>query len=551
VSAKRYSPRSVLVSLVAAALLCGGCSATGQTPSGAGGGGGGAGVGGGSGGSPDDLIMLGSPTDPATCDAAAGAHSYLGCDYWPTVTFNAVWSTFDFAVVIANVGAEPADVNVSGPQGMIVTTTVQPRNVAKIALPWVPELKGPEFDTCSNETAPKASVTAKKAAYHITSSRPVIAYQFNALEYSGKGGPTGKDWSSCPGLQTCTPAQGTPGPIGCFSFSNDASILLPTTAMTGNYRIPALDDAGGSAFFAVTGTQDGTTVKLHLGSKASVLPGGPIKSSGAKTVTFTLDAGDVVEVASDGSSDLGGGLVQADKPVQVLVGSSCASIAQAGTKGATCDHLEESVQPAETLGQHYLVAAPTGPLGAPNPYRIRLFGNVDGTTLSYPAGAPKGAPTTINAGEVADLGIQQGDLEIVGDHELAVATFLVSSIVANPDDIHQHGDPSQSQPTSVEQFRKSYVFLAPDDYDVSFIDVIVPTGAAVKLDNAPLPGTPTPIGTSGFGVARVRLGEGDAGAHTLESDKPVGVQVIGYGAYTSYQYPAGLDLAEIAPPPPK
>jgi hypothetical protein len=27
------------------------------------------------------------------------------------------------------------------------------------------------------------------------------------------------------------------------------------------------------------------------------------------------------------------------------------------------------------------------------------------------------------------------------------------------------------------------------------------------------------------------------------------VQVIGYGAYTSYQYPAGLDLAEIAPPP--
>jgi len=26
--------------------------------------------------------------------------------------------------------------------------------------------------------------------------------------------------------------------------------------------------------------------------------------------------------------------------------------------------------------------------------------------------------------------------------------------------------------------------------------------------------------------------------------------VIGYGAYTSYQYPAGLDLTPIAPPPP-
>ena len=321
--------------------------------------------------------------------------------------------------------------------------------------------------------------------------------------------------------------------------------------MTGNYRVPALDDAGGAAFVAVTGTQDGTTVKVHLGTKASVLPGGPIKSSSAKDVSFQLDAGDVVEIASDGSGDLGGTLVQADKPVQVLVGASCASISQDPVKGATCDHLEESVQPAETLGKHYLLAAPTGPLGAPDPHRVRLFGNVDGTTLSYPAGAPANAPSTIDAGEVVDLGILQDDFEIVGDHELAIAIFLVSSQVANPDDFIRHGDPSQSQPTSVEQFRKSYVFLAPDDYDVSFIDVILPTGAAVKLDGAPLPGTPTPIGSSGFGVARVRLGAGNAGAHALESDVPVGVQVIGYGAFTSYQYPAGLDLAEIAPPPPK
>jgi hypothetical protein len=29
----------------------------------------------------------------------------------------------------------------------------------------------------------------------------------------------------------------------------------------------------------------------------------------------------------------------------------------------------------------------------------------------------------------------------------------------------------------------------------------------------------------------------------------VGVQVMGYGEYTSYQYPAGLGLAQISPPP--
>ena len=533
--------------LLAAVAGASGCAAGNEViPRPGTGGAGGSGAGGG-----DDLIMLGSASDPVTCEDAASAHSYLGCDYWPTVTFNAVWSTFDFAVVIANVGAQPADVSVVGPQGMVVTTTVAPLDVATIALPWVPELKGSDSTTCGTTSPTSGSVAAKHAAFHITSSRPVIAYQFNALEYRGKGGPPGKDWSSCPGLQVCTPDQGTPGPIGCYSFSNDASILLPASAMTGNYRVPALDDAGGAGFVAVTGTQDGTTVKVHLGKKSSVRPGGPIKSSSAKDVSFQLDAGDVVEIASDGSGDLGGTLVQADKPVQVIVGSSCASITGDPAITGTCDHLEESVQPAETLGKHYLLAAPTGALGAPNPYRARLFGNVDGTTLSYPAGAPPGAPTTIAAGEVFDLGILQGDLEIVGDHELAVATFLISSKVANPDDFIQHGDPSQSQPTSVEQFRKSYVFLAPDDYDVSFIDVILPQGAAVELDGAPLPGTPSPIGSSGFGVVRVRLGAGKGGAHALKSEVPVGVQVIGYGSFTSYQYPAGLDLAQIAPPPPK
>jgi hypothetical protein len=36
----------------------------------------------------------------------------------------------------------------------------------------------------------------------------------------------------------------------------------------------------------------------------------------------------------------------------------------------------------------------------------------------------------------------------------------------------------------------------------------------------------------------------------LVSDKPVGLQVMGYGSYTSYQYPGGLNLGLIAPPPP-
>ena len=58
------------------------------------------------------------------------------------------------------------------------------------------------------------------------------------------------------------------------------------------------------------------------------------------------------------------------------------------------------------------------------------------------------------------------------------------------------------------------------------------------------------MAADGYAVARVKLGVGASGAHVLISDKPVGLQVVGYGNYTSYQYPGGLNLKGIAPPPP-
>jgi hypothetical protein len=48
---------------------------------------------------------------------------------------------------------------------------------------------------------------------------------------------------------------------------------------------------------------------------------------------------------------------------------------------------------------------------------------------------------------------------------------------------------------------------------------------------------------------RVKLGAGNAGAHVLTASNPVGLEVMGYGSYTSYTYPGGLDLKYISPPP--
>ncbi|WP_437589444.1 IgGFc-binding protein [Sorangium sp. So ce1000] len=488
--------------------------------------------------------------DPKTCAEAAASKSYIGCDFWPTVTANIVWSTFDYAVVVANAGDAIAEVEVTRDGASVAHAEVKPNSLTKIYLPWVPELKGPDATECTGGDSISSSVRVDGGAYHLVSTRPVTVYQFNALEYKGEGGPAGKDWSSCPGNRACASNGGRP--FGCFSFTNDASLLLPSTAMTGNYRITgqhgwAAADFGG--YIVISGIHDGTSVTVNVAQGGSVVAGGGIpRTSAGGSFTVELDEGDVVEVLGRPSGDLSGSLVTATHPVQVLTGIPCV---QAPVGREACDHIEESVFPAETLGKRYFVTVPTSPGGRVIGHIVRLYGNVDGTALTYPSGRPDGAPTRIDAGQVVDLDMVRRDFEVVGDHEFAVSTFMLGAEIVDADtESRQKGDPSQSHPTAVEQYRTKYVFLAPSDYDESYVDIIQPLDATIRLDDAAVDVAPTPIGNgSGFGVARVLLGPGNGGAHVLTASAPVGIQVIGYGAYTSYQYPGGLNLVAIAPPP--
>jgi len=493
--------------------------------------------------------------DPKTCAQAAEAKTYIGCDFWPTPVTNHVWSLFDFAVVVANAGDQTADVSVERGGAPVTSGSVPPNSLTKLYLPWVPALKGQDFSSCGEWTAGTSTIRAADGAYHLTSSVPVTVYQFNALEYQGAGGPPGKNWAACPGNQTCSL---TLSPIGCYSFSNDASLLLPSTALTGNYRITTMSgwsDAGGipvntPAYFAVTGTADNTNVTVKVSSTGAVAAGGGVQATSAGGVlTFPLNKGEVVEVVGTATTDLSGSLVQASAPVQVLSGMPCVYLPF--DKNA-CDHIEESVFPAETWGKRYFVVPPTGPKGDVPGHLVKIYGNVDGTVLSYPSGAPASAPTQINAGQVVDLGVVKQAFEVVSnDHEFAVATFQMGASVVDPGTAppNQKGDPAQSQATAVEQYRTKYVFLTPDDYDVSYADIVMPDGTNVVLDGAALSASTTSLG-NGYSVARAQLGAGQGGAHLLTSDKPVGLQVQGYGSYTSYQYPGGLNLTLIAPPPP-
>jgi hypothetical protein len=499
---------------------------------------------------------IGPITEPTTCPEAAAAKSYVGCDYWPTVTANNVWSIFDYAVIVANAGVNTADVTITGPGGVSQTGSVAPGTLQKFYLPWVPALKGPDTDSCGAAAPMAASVIAKGGAYHLVTTAPVTVYQFNALEYKPAGGPSGKNWAACPGTAQSCASSG--GPIGCFSYSNDASLLLPSTAMTGNYRVTgqhgwssAIGQQVTAAYMVVTATQDNTTVKIKVANNGKIIAGtGITATAGGGSLTLTMNAGDVAELVGDKTtaSDPSGSLIQADKPIQVLTGIPCI---QAPIGSQACDHTEESVFPAETLGKDYVVTVPTSPKGKSNlGHIVRLYGNVNGTTLTYTGTKPASAPNTINAGQVVDLGKVTADFQVTGDNAFGVGSFMLSASVIDPSGSPQQGDPSQSMVVATEQYRTKYVFLAPSDYTTSYVDIVSPSGNTVELDGAAVTTAPVAIAGTSWVVYRVKLGAGNQGAHSIKATQPVGIQVMGYGDYTSYQYPGGLDLKMIAPPPP-
>jgi len=102
------------------------------------------------------------------------------------------------------------------------------------------------------------------------------------------------------------------------------------------------------------------------------------------------------------------------------------------------------------------------------------------------------------------------------------------------------GDPALILTLAVEQFRNSYVFLAPDAYLLDYVSIVAPEGANVTLDDTPITGWQR-VGSSSWMYVRRLIADG---VHRVNGDRPIGVTVYGYDDDVSYGYPAGTRLAD-------
>jgi hypothetical protein len=302
----------------------------------------------------------------------------------------------------------------------------------------------------------------------------------------------------------------------------------------------------------ITATADGTNVELQLASDAAFLEGKGVPASTSSEARFSLNAGDVLQLLGTfgGSTpmpmwgerftDLSGSLVVADRPVQVI---ASVPITLYPPEKCCPDHMEEVVLPAEALGQHYVVPQPTAVTGEPLAHYVRFYGNFDATELTYVGEPPTNAPTALDAGQVVEIGPVAQSFEVEGS-----ASFAIGSFLSGGQDVSSSGgDPAFSTIVAVPQFRRQYVFLAPDDYDTSYADILIPEGAKVLLDGQALSGSEESVGS--WTLVRERLDAGSGGAHRLESSEPVGLQILGYGHATGYYTPGGLNVKIISDPP--
>lgn len=449
------------------------------------------------------------------CSAISLGTSYIGCDYYPTVTANIVATNFHFAVAVSNTTANDATVTITQGPNTITTVTVAKNSVQVVQLPWQLALKGP----ASNQVVPfPTSVNVVSGAYRLRSTQPVTVYQFSPLEYTD-------------GVN--------------FSYTNDASLLLPVNAWTGTYRVMARHHFyTTSGFYAVTAKDNNTKITVTAGPNGGTVKTG-IPGIGANgNGTVTINAGDVIEVVTNGANaandpdDVTGTLVQADHPVQVISGHQCTYIPD---NTGYCDHLEESMFPYETLANDYLVTAPLIPTGGQTPKveMVRIVATQANTTLTYDPPQP-GAPTAISQpGAWIEIANNAGDFQVSGDKPILVGQYMEGQDAGGGS-----GDPAMALVVTKSQYRSSYLFHAPTNYSTSYLNIIAPTGVAVTLDGAVVPANAfKAIGGTGYSVARQPLSNAGSGNHVASAPMPFGVTVYGYGQYTSYWYPGGSDLA--------
>jgi len=510
----------------------------------------------------NDVVILECPPDQGcgesgqcvpACQSASENASTFGCDFYsvtPAVISEARGGCF--TVMVANTWNSPITVQADYagqtidasnylfvPQGQGSALTYVPTGgqlqpgelgilfLSKYESGDVYQIDCPSGVGNALEMSTQIDTTGRGSAFHITTDRPVVAYDVYP-------------WG------------------GASSYVTSATLLVPTPTWGTNFvTADAWEPLHGAPFTQVVASQDNTTVTMV--PIAAVQGGGNVPAMAANTPsTFTLNRGEVVQFLQQ--ARLAGSTLQADKPISVWGGSSCMNIP---TNNTACDAAHQQLLPVQTLGSEY-AAVRYPPRGGNDMAPYTMIGMVDGTTLTYDA-MPGGAPPSLNRGQMAVFDTDQ-PFHVVSqdvDHPFYMAAHMTGGSFASG-----VGDPEFVNLVPPPQYLAYYLFATDPTYGntaLVFVRQRAPDNTFKEVNLACLGMVTgwTPLGAGGLyeyaQIMIVQSGQGvggcNNGAHTATSEMPFGLTVWGYDQYASYAYPAGMSVEPInqviVPPTPR
>lgn len=523
--------------------------------------------------SANQVCYLGNCLD--ACKQAEEHRSYVGCEYWAVDLDNAVISSVfnaaaqQYAVVVSNPSTLPATVRVernNAPQGWPLIT----EEVARVELPprglRVFNLPAREVDGSPPGTYNTGTHTALTSnAYRVVSNVPIVAYQFSPLD----------------NVQV---------------FSNDASLLVPTSALDTEYlvmgwpqTIAATNDPRTNfhshlrAFLTVVGIHPATDVTVELST--AIVGGGSIPARAAgETVEVKLGPFDVLNLETgDFAADFTGSRITSTKPVAVFSGSEASDVpmfADLADRYCCADHLQHQLFPVTSAGTRFVVA--TMPARTPAVAAaggavsivdevdwIRILAIEDNTQVATSLPPPNDrfqlhSRQHVTIPSVCDFTITASGPIFVGQFVGGQATTGIAADLPG-------GDPSFILVPPVQQWRSDYVFLTPDKYAFDFVVIISEVGNPVLLDYQALgaecvttraqcreyPDIHTNLQVHRCQLSFPRILPGlpppdnvdphiqNDGYHLVTGNSPFGLIVYGFDKHVSYGYAGGTDLKRI------
>jgi hypothetical protein len=428
-----------------------------------------------------------------------------------------------FGVTVSNTGSSSVDVDIKDGSGNNVESfTISANSLKSVGLP--------QYET--NDTG------KTDRAYRVQADGPITVHQFNPQNQMDV-------------------------------FTNDASLLLPSNALGSRYFVTnwparpqpqqATSKTANKPYVTIVAAESGTT-NVTVTTPVKLLGGGGVNSMAAgSTNTVSLQQHQVLQLAADSApgTDMTGLEVKTDgKNIAVFAGHECANVP---SDTPYCDHLEQQLFPADTLGSEYMLSK-FAERGTEDDY-YRILAVEDGTTLTTsPSTSADGV--TLDSGESHQFKSTE-DIYLSSNKPVSVSQFMVGSAYPGPDEAcdpsiggdtsgckinktcndptsnTRIGDPAFLLNVPTTQYRDNYVFQTPSGYQEDWVTIVAPDGASVSMDGMSLSGG-TNVSGQPWTIYRTKV---SPGVHKVNASADVGLYAYGYECDVSYAYPGGLNLA--------